>query len=472
MTTAEDHSIDRSAIGEVRVQLLSFAFMTFSTTRVKDASSPTFPSQVAQNDYTARRMNVVIGLMGLSILINYIDRSNLSIAAPLIKDELGISGTQLGTLLSAFFYTYGLLQIPAGWLVDRFDVKWVFALGFFVWSASTAVTGLLHGFAALLLARIVLGVGESIAFPSCGKIIGTHFHESRRGFANSIVMTGLALGPALGIWIGGNAIGRVGWRPFFIALGLIGLLWLVPWWVWMPRRTGHANPVASSRKSGILAILRRRSAWGTCICLFCFNYASYLLVTWLPFYLTRERGFSMSGMARAGALVYLLYAGACAAFGKLSDVWVNAGASPTTVRKTLATVGYFGMGLFFALSAVTPSPVFLVMLALAGTFMGISTSNIWAMTQTMAGSEMVGRWTGIQNFVGNFAGAIAPWLTGFLLDRTGNFHWSFFITAAVTWIGALSWIFVVGPIEAVDWSKSFRKTEGQVVYPTPESSSP
>src|SRR5436190_11450094 len=152
----------------------------------------------------------ILALLFLSVVINYIDRSNLSIAAPLIKDELGISGTQLGTLLSAFFYTYGLLQIPAGWLVDRFDVKWVFALGFFVWSASTAVTGLLHGFAALLIARVVLGVGESIAFPSYGKIIDGHFQESHRGFANSLVMTGLALGPALGMWIGGNVIGRFG----------------------------------------------------------------------------------------------------------------------------------------------------------------------------------------------------------------------------------------------------------------------
>jgi ACS family D-galactonate transporter-like MFS transporter len=426
--------------------------MTFSPTRVKDASSQAIHTRAPKPDDAARRMNVVVGLMGLSVLINYIDRSNLSIAAPLIKDELGITGTQLGTLLSAFFYTYGLLQIPAGWLVDRFDVKWVFAFGFFVWCASTAVTGLVHGFAALLLARIVLGVGESIEFPSCGKIIGSHFQENRRGFANSIVMTGLALGPALGLWIGGNAIGRFGWRPFFIALGLIGLFWLVPWSVWMPNRTGQASSINSLGPSGIVAILRQRSAWGTCLCLFCFNYTSYLLVTWLPFYLMRDRGLSMREMARAGALVYLLYAAACAGFGKLSDIWVNGGASPTTVRKTLATAGYAGMGLFLAVTAVMPSPAFLWTLAVTGIFLGMATCNIWAMTQTLAGPQMVGRWTGIQNFVGNFAGAVAPWLTGFLLDRTGHFYWAFFITTAIAWIGALSWIFIVGRIEPVEWS--------------------
>jgi MFS transporter, ACS family, D-galactonate transporter len=397
-------------------------------------------------------MSGVLFLMALSVLINYIDRSNLSIAAPLIKDELGITGTQLGTLLSAFFYTYALLQIPAGWLVDRFDVKWVFALGFFVWSASTAVTGLLHGFAALLIARVVLGVGESIAFPSYGKIIGGHFQESHRAFANSLVMTGLALGPALGMWIGGNVIGRFGWRPFFIALGAIGLLWLLPWWIWMPRRTGQTTRIDRLGYSGILAILRQRSAWGTCICLLSFNYSSYLLVTWLPFYLTRERGFSMRGMARAGGLVYLLYAAACAGFGKLSDQWVRAGASPTTVRKTVATAGYAGMGLFLAITAVMPSPAFLWTLALTGIFLGVASCNIWAMSQTLAGPKMVGRWIGVQNFVGNFAGVVAPWLTGFLLDRTGHFSWAFFITAAVAWIGALSWIFIVGRIEPLQWS--------------------
>jgi MFS transporter, ACS family, D-galactonate transporter len=397
------------------------------------------------------RMNRVLFLLGLSVLINYIDRSNLSIAAPLIKDELNISGAQLGTLLAGFFYTYALLQIPAGWLVDRFDAKWVFGLGFFIWSASTAVTGLLHGFAALLIARVVLGVGESVAFPAYGKIIGTHFPESRRGFANAVVITGLALGPALGMLIGGNVVDRFGWRPFFLVLGMAALLWLPPWWAWMPRST--PQPKRTPRGStGVLAILKQRSAWGTCLCQFSFNYASYFLVTWLPFYLTRGRNLSMSQMARVGGLVYLLFAASATIFGKLSDRWVIAGASPTTVRKSLATAGNIGMGTFLALSGIAPDGLLVPTLALAGAFMGMSSCNIWAMTQTLAGREVVGRWTGVQNFVGNFAGIVAPTLTGFLLDRTGHFYWAFFITTAVVWLGAISWVFIVGPIEPVDWT--------------------
>ena len=141
------------------------------------------------------RLNGVLFLLSLSVLINYIDRSNLSIAAPLIKDELHISASQLGTLLSAFFWIYAFMQIPAGWLVDRFDVKWVFAAGFFLWSAATAVTGVLHGFAALLIIRVILGIGESVAFPSYSKILATYFDKSRRGSANSLIIAGLALGP-------------------------------------------------------------------------------------------------------------------------------------------------------------------------------------------------------------------------------------------------------------------------------------
>ena len=210
---------------------------------------------------TRSRLNGVLFLLSLSVLINYIDRSNLSIAAPLIKDELHISASQLGTLLSAFFWTYALMQIPAGWLVDRFDVKWVFAAGFFLWSAATAVTGVLHGFAALLTIRVILGVGESVAFPSYSKILATYFDKSRRGSANSLIIAGLALGPALGMLVGGTAVGRFGWRPFFLVLGLVGLLWLAPWWAWMPRRK-PLDAVAASSGLGYIHVCAQRSALG------------------------------------------------------------------------------------------------------------------------------------------------------------------------------------------------------------------
>ena len=186
----------------------------------------------------------------------------------------------------------------------------------------------------------------------------------------------------------------------------------------------------------------------------------------------RARGLSMTQMAKVGGFVYVLFAISSTVFGKLSDRWVAADGSPTRVRKTLATVGNVGMGIFLAMSAIAPDTVFIWMLALAGAFMGVSACNIWAMTQTLAGPRMVGRWTGVQNFAGNIAGAVAPKLTGILLDRTGHFYWAFFITAVVVWIGALSWIFVVGPVKEVEWEKDGRESPALAAYPTPQSSPP
>jgi len=398
-------------------------------------------------------MNRVLFLLTISVLINYVDRSNLSIAAPILKDELHISASQLGTLLSAFFWTYALMQAPSGWLVDHFDVKWVFAAGFFLWSAATAVTGFLHGFLALLVIRVIVGLGESVAFPSYSKILGAHFKETRRGFANAMIMAGLALGPALGMWVGGSAVARFGWRPFFMVLGVLALLWLPPWVAWMPRRAS-APAHASRQKYGYLDILRRRSAWGTCIGQSSINYFLYFLVTWLPFYLVRGRHFSLTQMAHVGGVVFLLSALASAATGKLSDRWISAGASPTKVRKGFMLFGHTGIGIFFVLTVMSTDPVFLVMVALTGVFLGTAICNSWAIPQMLAGPQMVGRWVGVQNFVGNLAGAVAPALTGFLLDRTGSFYWPFFITAVVAWIGGIGWYFVVGPLVEVDWEKA------------------
>jgi len=420
------------------------------------AAAPVLPNLMLPNqvhpNHVHPGMNRVVFLLALSVLINYIDRSNLSIAAPLLQNELHISNTQLGALLAAFFWTYGLMQIPAGWLVDHLDVKWVFAAGFFIWCSATAITGILHGFAALIAIRVILGLGESIVFPSCSKILSTYFTETRRGFANALLMAGLSLGPALGILVGGTAVEAFGWRPFFLVLGFGGLLWIAPWLAWMPRTPPRA-PV-SSAPIGIPAILRQRSAWGTCLGQFCVNYFLYFLVTWLPSYLKRGRGFSLAEVGRYGGLLFLMSAIAAIVAGKLSDQWIKAGATPTHVRKGTLVAGQIGFGICLVLTALTHGAVFVVMLALTGAFLGIGCCSTWAVTQTVAGPLAAGRWTGVQNFAGNMAGWVAPVLTGYLVDRTGRFEWAFFITAAVAWTGALAWGLIVGPVEPVDWEQT------------------
>ena len=175
-----------------------------------------------------KALRYVLALLAFSVFINYIDRGNLSIAAPMLKDELGMSASQLGVLLSSFFWTYSLFLILSGWLVDRLNVSWVMAIGFFLWSAATSATGFLHGFTALLVARLILGMGESVAYPAYSKILTKYFPASQRASANSIIASGLACGPAFGMLFGGVLMSRFGWRFFFVVVGGISLVWSRP----------------------------------------------------------------------------------------------------------------------------------------------------------------------------------------------------------------------------------------------------
>jgi len=405
-----------------------------------------------ENDRLARPITRVIALLALSVLINYIDRGNLSIAASLLKDELGLSASQLGILLSSFFWSYCLFLPVSGWLVDRFDVRWVMALGFFLWSGATAVTGGLHTFAALLAARLMLGIGESVAYPCYGKILAQSVPEVGRGFANALIAAGVGCGPALGTFFGGTLMARYGWRPFFIVLGVVSMAWLVPWFAWMPRGSSAVSPVEESG-AGFLEILKQRSMWGTCGGLFGANYVLYFEITWLPFYLVRERHFSMGTMAKIGGMGYLCYAAAAVLFGWISDRWIAAGGTPTLVRKTFAGAGAGSAGLLLLGCALAGPTVSVILLLLAFAAGGMCGSNIWAITQTLAGPKMAGRWTGLQNFVGNFAGVIAPAVTGFVIDYTGRFFVAFVIMAVVALLAALSYIFVIGPVKEIAWER-------------------
>jgi len=411
---------------------------------------PTFRS--LEHNRLTGKLSAVLTLLGIAAFINYVDRGNLSIAAPMLKGELGISASRLGLLLSAFFWTYACLQPVSGWLVDRLNVNWVIAGGFLLWSAATAGTGMVHAFWALFALRLVLGIGESVAYPSYSKIIALHFPEEHRGLANSVIAAGLVLGPGFGMLMGGMLMARFGWRPFFIVLGLASLLWLIPWTKWMPERRDSIRLDATGGPS-LPEFLRLRSAWGTCIGLFCSNYVNYFLITWLPFYLVRERHFSMGGMAKIGGTAYLL--GACfgTLSGWLSDRWITAGETPTRVRKTFVGGGLALAGTFLGLSAVSGPVLCVAMLSLGVISFSITASTHWAITQTLAGPQAAGRWTGFQNFVGNLAGVAAPAITGFVLDRTGHFYWAFAVLTAVALTGTMSWVFLVGRVEQVVWHK-------------------
>lgn len=394
----------------------------------------------------------VLVLLVVSVAINYFDRGSLSIAAPALKDELHISVSQLGILLSALFWTYASFQIISGWLVDRFPVEWVLAGGFLIWSLAETGTGVAHGFATLLLMQLLVGMGESVAYPSYSKILSEHFVEHQRGFANACIDAGAKCGPALGTLLGGLFMARFGWRPIFLVLGLGSLLWLPFWYKWTPR-TPRAICVGPSATVSVLAILGRRNAWATFIGHFCSNYFWYFVLTWLPFYLVRERHFSLSEMATIGSCAYLMTGAVTTVTGFISDRMIAAGATPTRVRKTCMGVGMGFAPIIVVVALVQDRTTSMVFLLLACLSYGIYSSSHWATTQTVAGPLAVGKWSGLQNFIANLAGVVAPIITGFVVDRTGHFFWAFAIAGFVALAGAVVYVFVLGRIVPVDWNE-------------------
>ncbi len=402
-----------------------------------------------------RRTLAVVGLMALAVFINYVDRGNLATAAPLIKDQLHLNNTQIGLLLSAFFWTYTPGQVFAGWLAEKINAYHALALGLAIWAVATVATGLAGTFAVLFGLRMILGLGESVAFPCSSKLLAEYLPTHRLGLANGLIGAGLALGPAVGTLIGGLLIAHYGWRSSFFAFGLISLLWLIPWLT----VTRAASSEASSRAAQapappFLAILGQRSLWGAALGHFAANYTLYFVISWLPIYLVKARGFTVPQMAELGGGIYAVYAASNLAIGWICDRWMAAGASDNRVRKTMMVVGHIGAATCLAACAVAGPVASLVTLLLAGFFFGFTTPNIFAIGQTLAGPRAAGKWIGVQNCFGNIAGIVAPIITGLVVDKTGAFVWAFVIAAGVGLLGVVGWGLIIPRVAPVVWEKA------------------
>src|SRR6185312_2165754 len=206
---------------------------------------------------------IVVALLVVSVVINYIDRSNLSLAVPLIKVQFRLSDIQVGALGSAFYWTYALLQLfgIVGWVTDRFQVGWVMLCGYLLWTGSTALTGFASGFAALFATRLLLGVGESVAYP-CYSRIFAEMPEASRGRANALIDAGTKIGPSIGLYIGALILSRHHWPVLFFALGAGGLLWVVPWLGLMPKVPHQKVLTKEAARLSIVKLLGKRCAWG------------------------------------------------------------------------------------------------------------------------------------------------------------------------------------------------------------------
>jgi len=365
---------------------------------------------------------LVVALLTLGVIIAYTDRINLSAALPAIRMSFPLSAEAAGILLSAFFWAYTLLQTPAGWLVDRFGLKWPYAAALFVWSVVSAATALVSSLHALIVIRIVLGAGEAIVAPASIRYIRENFAEHERGLPIGIYFSGTKYGPAIGAPIATYLVLAYGWRWMFVLNGALGFLWLVPWLL-LARDDRRSSPLlekGASVSGG--ALLGAPFMWGTCIATFCYMYFVYFCMTWMPTYFKERYGFSL---AASGWFTFMSFAGMgtiAILAGWAADRLIARGRNPVTVRKAFIIVGFVlaFSEVFAAFSSSNATTLFLAVFSLSG--LGLATANYWALTQTLTPASASARVAGIQNTAANMAGIAAPWITGILIQRTGSFN--------------------------------------------------
>jgi ACS family D-galactonate transporter-like MFS transporter len=410
--------------------------------------STTQAAVIREAEEGAGRRWVVIGLLSLGMIIAYASRSNLSVAlvtADFIR-TFHLSDTDRGLLNSAFFWAYAALQIPAGWVVDRYGVKWPYALSFLFWCLASAGTALAGTVGQLIALRIVLGVGESVVAPASYRWIRMNFAERQRGLAVGLYMTGTKIGPAIGTPLAAWLILQRDWRAMFVLIGLGGLIWLIPWMLLV--RDGVRGP-AQAAGEAVKApvpfgrVLASPVVWGTVIATFAYMYFVYFCMTWMPAYFMERRHLSLS---RMGLYTFFSFGGmaiVAALAGWAADLVIGRGGNPVTVRKwfTIAGFAIACTELIGAQSSSVAVALTFSVVSLSG--LGLATANYWALTQTLIPAAAIGRISGVQNCAASVAGIVAPILTGWLKQRTGSYEAPMLACCLFLVAGVLSYVFMV-----------------------------
>jgi ACS family D-galactonate transporter-like MFS transporter len=393
----------------------------------------------------------IVGLLFTASLINYLDRAAISFALPLISRDFHLTPETKGVLLSSFFWSYALMQIPIGWCADRFNLRWLYAGAFALWSLAQGLTGISESLAVLIGFRILLGIGESIYLPGGTKIVSVLFSAKDRGLPSGLfdfgTRTGLVLEGVLIPWL----LVRNGWRHTFLLLGFTGLLWVVPWLWAFPRRMRPLNADVASPPSGLFSRagwsgLFNRNLLGICLGFFCFDYYWYVLVTWLPDYLVTVRRLSIVQAGFYTSIAFFVFGVAEPIGGWIADSLIRRGWDETRTRKGIVT-GAFCMSVLLMVSMRTSDTPMAIGLLVGASLVGLATGNLLTILQCCAPFDKVGIWTGAENFAGNLAGIIAPLAVGFLIKRSGSYVPGFELGAVVLMFGLLAYWFVVGRLE-------------------------
>jgi MFS family permease len=400
-------------------------------------------------------------MLAAVLFINYVDRGTLPTAAHLMQGDLHLDDVQMGTLLSAFSWTYAFLQVPVGWLAERYGAHRILAAGLTIWASATMLIGAAHTFAMLLVLRLLLGVGESAGFPCVSKLLAEVVPAKGLGTANGIVGFAYLFGPAVGTYVGGRLMAQFGWRSAFLVFGALSLLWLWPWSrtaVPGSARRGAARAAGSPDGADddsptFWMILKHPALWGTALGLFSSNYTFFFMLSWLPSYLERERGFSTLEMAQLVGVAYLVNAVCALAGGWGIDRFIARGGSVNVGYKAVMAIVHVGSVVCMLCMALGSKPIAIGFMFLYQALCGASSPGVYAVCQILAGPRASGRWVGIQNSLGNLAGIVAPLVTGFVVQSTGRFTNAFLAAAAMSMLGLIGWIWMLPRLEQLQWKR-------------------
>jgi MFS family permease len=383
-------------------------------------------------------------------VVNYLDRSALSIANTTIQKDLAISPMQMGVMLSAFSIAYAFSQLPLGALIDKLGSKLALGGSLVVWSVAQAAFGLFSSYGHLVGLRVLLGVGEAPVFPSAAKALSEWFDTQERGTATGWVWSSTCIGPCLAPPLLTLFMVHLGWRGMFILTGVMGLVLALCWFKFYKSKaqymaeTGRAEPVpvqqVKAPKVRWTSLFKDRNTWGAFLGFMGVIYMIWLNLTWLPGYFEREHGLDLYRTAWVVSLAYLFGALGTIVAGKCCDRLVARGMRVLASRKLMVILGLLGGALFTLIVAFTTNVVAcVILLCLTMFFINISSATAWMIVNTIVPSERVASFGSIQNFGGYLAGSIAPILTGFSVQQSGSFSSAFVISAVVAACSAFAY---------------------------------
>jgi MFS family permease len=407
---------------------------------------------------TRRRAWIAL-LIFTAVIINYMDRVALSVAAKPLAAEFGFSPIQMGYLFSGFLWTYVLCLVPLGLLVEKIGAKRMVGGGIAIWSLATALTAATAGFASLLLARLVMGASEATTFPACGRVIREWFPERERGLVTTLFNGGSTAGPAIGALVAAALVSHFDWRTSFVALGALGFVWLVAWWIWYGRpeqvswlpaaerakitaeRNGDSAPTDAldPPPSSLGYLLSQKSVWGLVITQACFVYTAYLFLTWLPTYLQSTRELSTMNTGYLTAIPYLFTMILGLIIARVSDLALSSAAVQAGRRRNF--IAAMALPSLMILLAPAMSSLWQLMLVLTLVLTGSTTAaglNFTLASDLLRNPRDASRVIAITAFGGNLFGLIAPIITGYVVADTGGYIWAFRIAAVLLVCGAVA----------------------------------